>query len=158
MQKVPHKERHYPRSCLHAYKNMLWRNFEEIRSCRFEPWWSLVFPTVAFSQLCNAEAFNIGLENCPSPLTIGNWDRPGFRILVGFLSILCLLRLVVVSKKNMSQGNGWAWRQLWWWWLSFWSPLPSSSQPNSISSQCVDTNTPSKILHTIAIPFMEWLC
>ena len=34
-------------------------------------------------------------------------------------------------------------------------PSPPSSQPNSISSQCVDTNTPSKILHTIAIPFME---
>ena len=48
-------------------KTCYWGTFKEIRSCRFEPWWSLVFPTVAFSQLCNAEAFNIGLENCPSP-------------------------------------------------------------------------------------------
>ena len=39
---------------------------------------------MAFSQLCNAEAFNIGLENCPPSPFIGNWDRPGFGILVCF--------------------------------------------------------------------------
>ena len=32
-------------------------------------------------------------------------------------------------------------------------PLPPLSQ--TASTECVDTNTPSKILHTIAIPFME---
>ena len=40
---------------------------------------------------------------------------------------------------NMSQGNGWAWRQLWWWWLSFWSPLPLTSQQQQkiASTQCL---------------------
>ena len=73
-------------------KNMLLRNLnleigrilQDQKSCGFEPWLRLVFHTVAFSQLCNAEAFNIGLENCPPSPFIGNWDRPGFGILVCF--------------------------------------------------------------------------